>query len=112
LEQWIRFFLSGVIDIANDSIETFKKIINLRQKYEDEIIVLGRRAKKAKKLLNYLYSKPITNNKEITEKLNISFNTANRLIQSLMDLNLLNEITGFSRNRLFVLKEYLDLFNK
>jgi Fic family protein len=112
LEQWIKFFLNGVIEIANDSIETFKNIINLRQEYEGKIIVLGRRTKKAKKLLNNLYSKPITDNKEITEKLNISFNTANRLIKSLMDLNLLYEITGFSRNRLFVLKEYLDLFDK
>ncbi len=112
LEQWVKFFLNGVIDIAKDSIDTFKKIIDLRQEYEEEIIILGSRAKKAKKLLNYMFSKPIINNKEIMEKLNTSFNSANRLIKSLVDLNLLDEITGFSRNRLFVLWKYLDLFNK
>lgn len=112
LEQWVKFFLNGVIDIAKDSIDTFKKIIDLRQEYEEEIIILGSRAKKAKKLLNYMFSKPIISNKEIMEKLNTSFNSANRLIKSLVDLNLLDEITGFSRNRLFVLWKYLDLFNK
>ena len=38
--------------------------------------------------------------------------SANRLINSLVELDLLNEITGYSRNRLFVLRKYLDLFNK
>ncbi|MHB1254172.1 MAG: Fic family protein [Candidatus Humimicrobiaceae bacterium] len=112
LEQWVKFFLNGVIDTAKDSIETFKKIIDLRQRYEEKIIILGSRAKKAKNLLNCMYSQPIISNKGIMNKLNISFNSANRLIKSLMEFNLLNEITGFSRNRLFVLKEYLDLFNK
>jgi len=59
-----------------------------------------------------MFSLPIISNKEIMKKLDISFNSANRLIRSLTKLGLLNEITGFSRNRLFVLKEYLDLFNK
>jgi len=112
LEQWIKFFLNGVIFIAKDSIDTFKKIIDLRHEYEEKIIILGIRAKKAKKLLNYMFSKPIISNKEIMEKLDTSFNSANRLIKSLVDLNLLNEITDFSRNRLFVLWKYLDLFNK
>ena len=112
LEQWIKFFLSGVIYISNDSIETFRQIIRLNQEYEDRIIVLGSRAKKARKLLNYLFSKPITNNKEIMKKLSISFNSANRLIKSLVELDLLSEVTGHSRNRLFVLRKYLDLFNR
>lgn len=112
LEQWIKFFLSGVINISNDSIETFRQIIKLNQEYEDRIIILGSRAKKARMLLNYLFSKPITNNKEIMKELSISFNSANRLVKSLVELDLLNEITGYSRNRLFVLRKYLDLFNK
>jgi len=88
LEQWIKFFLSGVINISNDSIETFRQIIKLNQEYEDRIIILGSRAKKARMLLNYLFSKPITNNKEIMKELSISFNSANRLVKSLVELDL------------------------
>jgi len=112
LEQWIKFFLNGVIETAQDSIKTFKDIISLRQCYEEKIITLGTRAKKAQKLLLYMFSHPIVSNKIVVKELGLSFNSANRLIKSLIDLGLLSEITGFSRNRLFVLKEYLDLFKK
>jgi len=112
IEQWVKFFLNGVIETAKDSIKTFKDIIKLRQYYEEKIMTIGSRAKKAQKLLLYMFSHPIVNNKNVVKELSVSFNSANRLIKSLMELGLLTESTGFSRNRLFVLKEYLDLFKK
>ena len=110
LEQWFKFFLNGIIETGQDSINTFKDIINLRRRYEEKIITLGARAKNAQKLLLYMFSRPIISNKVTVKELDISFNSANRLIASLVDLGMLTEITGFSRNRLFVLKKYLDLF--
>lgn len=112
LEQWIKFFLNGIIETAQDGIETFKNIIVLRQHYEEKIMTLGSRAKKGKKLLLFMFSQPIVNTKTVAKELDISFNSANRLIKIFIDLGILNEITGFSRNRLFLLKEYLDLFKK
>jgi len=112
LEQWIKFFLNGVIETAVNSVETFKSIINLRQKYEEAIITLGPRAKKAQELLLFMFSCPIIDNKKVMKEMKISFNSANRLIKALVGLDLLTEITDFSRNRLFALKEYLDLFKK
>lgn len=112
LEQWIKFFLNGIIDTAKDGIKIFKDIVNLRQRYEEKIFTLGARAKNAQRLLLYMFSRPIVNNKIVEKELGISFNSANRLIKSLVDLDMLKEVTGHSRNRLFVLKEYLDLFKK
>lgn len=112
LEQWIIFFLNGVITTSKDSINTFKKIINLRKKYNTKIITMGSRSKNAQKLLLYMFSKPIINIKTVEKELAISFNSANRLLKTLVDLKILKELTGFSRNRLFVLEEYLELFKK
>lgn len=112
LEQWIKFFLNGVIETSSDGIKTFKDIINLRQRYENKIMSMGTRAKNAQRLLLFMFSRPILNNKVVAKELDISFNSANRLIKSLVDLGVLDEVTGYSRNRLFALKEYLDLFGK
>ncbi|MBK5285425.1 MAG: Fic family protein, partial [Bacteroidia bacterium] len=60
LSQWLMFFLVGVLETAQNSLETFHKIIELRKKVEEKkVIQLGKRIPKAQKLLNYLYSKPI-----------------------------------------------------
>lgn len=112
LEQWVKFFLNGIIDTAIDGIKTFKDIISLRQRYESKILTMGVRAKNAQKLLLFMFSRPIINIKIVEKELSFSFNSANRLIKSLIDLGMLKEITGHTRNRLFVLKEYLDLFKK
>ncbi len=40
----------------------------------------------------------------------MNYDPVNRLIHKFQDFGFLKEITGFSRNRLFVLYEYLNLF--
>jgi len=112
LEQWTKFFLNGIIESADDSVKTFKLIVDLRRKYEARIMTLGSRAKKAQKLLLFMFSNPIMSNKRIMKEMKTSFNSANRLVKSMVDLKLLKEVTGLSRNRMFELKEYLDLFRK
>ena len=110
LEQWIVFFLQGIADAAKRTRETFKSITALRQEYDAEIFTLGSRAKNAQKLLLFMYSQPIVNVNWVAEELNINYPTANRLLKSLTELGMLKEITGYSRNRFFVLEKYLNLF--
>ena len=112
IEQWLKFFLSGVIATAKDGRETFEKIIKLRSEYEKEIMNFGRQAKIGHNLLLFMFSKPIVSVKDVLQKLDISFNTASSLINRFHKAGLLKEITGFSRNRLFMLWKYLDLFRE
>ena len=110
LEQWIRFFLTGIADTAQHGIEIFREIIALRREYEDKVLTLGSRAKNAHKLLRFMFGQPIVNVKLATEELGTALSTVNLLLKSLTELGILKETTGYSRNRLFVLEKYLNLF--
>ncbi|MCK4432094.1 MAG: Fic family protein [Candidatus Aminicenantes bacterium] len=112
IEQWIKFFLSGVITTAKNGKETFEQIIKLRGEYEQTIMTFGRRAELGQRLLLYMFSKPVVNISQISRELNIAFNTANSIIQQFSQTGIVKEITDLSRNRLFVLWNYLDLFKR
>lgn len=112
LTQWLNFFLEGVRETAVNSIDTFKAIIELRQKFEYQgILTLGKKTSMAQKFMHYLYSKPIIDSREISEHLSVNPSTANRLIDDLIKLGILKEVTGYKRNRIFIFDKYLQLFN-
>ncbi len=110
LEQWIVFFLIGIVETTQHALKTFKGIIALRQEYDTKILTLGVRAKNAQKLLQRMSATPIVTARTVEKELGISFSSANRLLKSLTALGILRETTGHSRNRLFVLEKYLNLF--
>ena len=82
----------------------------MRALSEAKIISLGKKQMLAKKLLEYLYSQPITDMQATAKALEISIPTAARLLNDMVKLEILNEITGFKRNRIFTFEKYLDLF--
>jgi Fic family protein len=110
LDQWIIFFLSAIIETSRKSKNTFERIVALRARYEKEILEIGRPAKLARQLIMEMYARPAASIVEISKILSISTSASNRLTTSLEKMGILKEITGFSRNRIFVLHKYLDLF--
>jgi Fic family protein len=112
VEQWIKFFLTGVIETAAKGKETFEKIIALRHRYERKIMEMGRRAELGQKLLLTLFSQPIMSINQIAEKFDIAFLTAARLVNEFEQKGMLKEKTGLLRNRSFELREYVGLFEK
>ena len=110
LDQWIKFFLSGIIETAKNGRDTLAAIVKLRKQYDDKIITLGRKAKTAQKLLLFLFSHPVVSIGQTSEHLGIGFAATGRLIADFQRYGFLKEITGFSRNRLFALSGYLSLF--
>jgi len=110
IEHWIKFFLVGVAEVASNSKETFEKIIALRHRAEEKVLLLGKRAKPGQQLLLKLYSQPIMTAQQIAESIAVSNPSANSLAKVFENIGILKEVTGFKRNRLFVFSEYLDLF--
>jgi Fic family protein len=111
LSQWLRFFLEGVIQTAENSIDTFKKIIAMREEIErNKITKLGRKTKMAQQFLLYLFGKPIVDTEDVVKGFTINKTTALRLINDFIELEILREMTGFKRNRIFMFEKYIRLF--
>jgi len=108
--HWLRFFLLAVRDTARTGVETFQKILHLRDDIENRILSLNQRAGNARNLLSFLYHQPITSVNEVASFLEVTHQTANRLVRDLVELGVLREGTGFRRNRRFEFHEYLGLF--
>jgi len=112
--QWVRFFLSGVAETAHDASQTLQQIVYLRENYLSRIQnnIGIRRQHNARKLLTMLFAQPIVTVAQIQEMLDCSTQTANQLAKEFQDIGLFRELTGYRKNRKFVLGEYFDLFNK
>ncbi|MGB8193838.1 MAG: Fic family protein [Chitinophagaceae bacterium] len=111
MDQWLKFFLVGIIETSKIATDTFNRIITLREKLEKETIVnLGKKIPNAKALLTYLYSKPVVTVTDVINNLGTTKPTASSLINDFYSLGILKEQTGFRRNRIFVFADYLKLF--
>ena len=110
-EGWLRFFLRGMNEVAEEAVVTARRLVRLRE--ENRALItssLGRSAGKALLLLEQLYFRPIVSAQWVAEATTLSFANANVLIKRLMDLGLLQETTGQRRNRRFSYEPYLALF--
>jgi Fic family protein len=110
LEQWIKFFLSGVIETAKSGRDTLHNIVELRKKYDEKIMGFGKRAPLARRLLLLFFTAPILSITHIKAYLSVTFKTASRLIEDFINSGIINEMTGMKKNRMYVLFEYLNLF--
>jgi len=112
LEQWIKFFLVGVIETSKSSIQVFKDIIELKLDIENKRLPkLGSKTEKGMKLLKIVFENPIITAGKVVDEMSISHSTANRLLSDFEKLKILEEYTGFKRNRKFIFKEYFEIFN-
>lgn len=110
LDQWYKFFLVGVIETAKNGIITFDNILQLQKQIDIDIQSLGSRALKAKKVIDYLYKRPMITADKVSEVASISMPSSYKLISDLEKLNVLKENTGGQRSRVYVFDNYLNLF--
>jgi Fic family protein len=108
-EGWLRFFLTGVAEVAREAEQTARRIVQLREdvrlRAQD-----ARMSASAFRLITHLFEQPIINVNAARDQLGISYVAANGLIKELSEVGILTETTGGNRNRIFRFDPYLDLF--
>lgn len=110
-ESWIKFFLEGVIDTANQAVKTAQTIIQLIQEDREKIENLGRVSASVLIVHHYLEKHPITDIGKIAQHTQISIPTVTNAIKSLEELDIVREITGKERMKIYAYKKYLDVLN-
>ena len=110
MTQWLKFFLSGVIETAKNSIKTFDEIIKLKKEVETKLTQIGKKATNGQRLLELLYSKPKVNAQIISKELGISIVSVNSLVKTFIQIGILQEKSGMSRNRYYVFEDYINIF--
>ncbi|KAA6350381.1 Adenosine monophosphate-protein transferase SoFic [termite gut metagenome] len=110
MNQWLKFFLTGVIETAKKGIETFHSIFLLQKSVDRSLEKMGKRSVDAYLVMHYLYKKPIISVATVTNIIGKTQQTAYTLISDLEEAKVLHEITGLQRNKLYTFRDYIDLF--
>jgi len=111
LTQWIKFFLVGLIQTADNSLSTLDSIVTLKANIEqNKLMGLGKRTKSALLLFKHLFNKPVLNVSDIQTFTGLSPKAANDLVAVFIELRILKETTGYQRNRVFIFNDYVNLF--
>jgi len=114
MRAWLVFFLRGIEETARGSTAVFREILALKERIEREVMprFSRRRQDNVQTLMRHLYARPVIDVKYVTKLIASSPNTASALINDLVAHDVLVEITGQRRNRLFMFREYIALFRR
>jgi Fic family protein len=110
-EEWLVFFLRGVIDVSHEATQTARRILALRETHRREIADhLGRAAGNGHRVLEHLFEHPIISVGEVQQWIGTTYQAANQLVERLVGIGVLAEFTGQARNRRFRYDPYIRLF--
>ena len=111
-EQWLTFFLRGIVEVSRQATETARRILALREEHRRVITDnFGRAAGNGHRVLEYIYRHPIVSVGDVQGLIETTYPAANGLVARLVKHGILHEFTGQARNRRFMYKSYIDLFH-
>jgi Fic family protein len=111
-EQWVNFFLQAITESAEDATATIDALTALHDKNIALISQMGRAAKNAMLVFQYLEANPIIEIRKTAEALGITFNTTSSAVKRLVDADILVQTSNANRNRTFAYEAYLDILRK
>jgi Fic family protein len=112
-ERWLAFFLRGVAEVSAEATDTARRILALREQHRSAITgELGRAAGNGHRVLESLFDRPIVSVAQVAELTRTSYAAANTLVARLVALGILDEVTGFARNRRFRYEPFVRLFTE
>ncbi len=111
-EAWILFFLEGVAATAERAVSLAREILELFQRDEERLQVLGPRRGSAAQVLHYMQQSPFASARLVSDRTGLALNTTLSSLGELEKLGLVTEITGMVRRKTYRYTEYLRLLDE
>ena len=108
-EVWFEFFLRGVLEIADETTKSLKKIAALFEKDKKKIAKLGRAKTNALRVYEHFQHKGMSTIQQLAKALDISQPTTIAALRHLGELGIISEASGKKRDRIFHYDAYLAI---
>lgn len=108
-ETWVEFFLQGILESSRQAVQTANSINTLFANDNAKIMTLGRARVSCEKVFEYLKKLPQVTVPLLTQELELTAPTVRQALIHMCELDILTEITGKKRDKIYVYNQYLQL---
>ena len=111
-EAWLEFFLEGVTETATQAFAAGSRIVDVFKTDRERISRESSRAGSALMVYEEFHRSPFLTANRLMERTRLSAPTVNAVLKELVQLGVLEEITGRRRGRVFAYARYLAILNE
>ncbi len=111
-EAWLRFFITGVEETANQAAQTARALMNLAAADEKRVQAIGKPAGSALRVHRLLQAQPIISIASASSELSLTVPTVTASLRHLEKLGIVRETTGRNYGRLYAYAKYLKILNE
>ena len=111
-EGWLGFFLDGVAETAQQAVDTAQRLLALLARDRARIATLGKRAGNVGLVFDQFARRVILSVPQVLPQLPLSAPTIRAAVETLQEMEIVNELTGQQRHRIFAYSAYLDILSE
>jgi len=112
-EEWIKFFIKGICEISEDAISSIQKIIELKKADIEKIRNIPKgNISNLLLIYDYLLKHPFLETEDIRRLSDLSKPTINKLLETLIELEILELVEEKKRYKQYVYRKYVDILSE
>jgi len=112
-EEWIKFFIEGICEISEDAISSIQKIIELKKADIEKIRNIPKgNISNLLLIYDYLLRHPFLETEDIRRLSDLSKPTVNKLLETLIELEILELVEEKKRYKQYVYRKYVDILSE
>jgi len=111
-EEWLRFFLDGVVEVAESTTDATRRIVSMIETDRQRINDMGRGAATTHRVHDHAARYVVIRPAATARSLGLTDPPVYGAIRRLEEVGILREVTGRQRGRIYVYDQYLALLNE